>query len=96
MKTIANLSFNEERVLYNSDSIEVKNCKFDGPKYGENALKESKNIVVKDSYFNLRYPFWDDKIRKNPKSGYIKADHIKEIILENSVYNNKCKIVSKN
>ena len=57
MKKIENKAFDEERALYNSDSIEVINCKFDGPKDGESALKESKNIIVKDSFFNLRYPF---------------------------------------
>lgn len=54
-------SFDEERALYGSDGIQVLNCRFDGPADGESALKESKNIEVKDSYFNLRYPFWHDE-----------------------------------
>nr|MCR5109268.1 DUF3737 family protein [Lachnospiraceae bacterium] len=54
----------EERALYGSDSIRVENCRFEGPSDGESALKESKNIEVIDSYFNLRYPFWhDDELR---------------------------------
>jgi hypothetical protein len=38
----------------------VTGCRFDGPADGESALKESRNILVKDCFFNLRYPFWHD------------------------------------
>ncbi len=57
---ISGQTFDEERALYGSDGLVVKDCKFDGPADGESAFKESKNIEVKDSYFNLRYPFWHD------------------------------------
>lgn len=57
MDKISNKTYDEERALYNSDSLIVENCKFDGPKDGESALKESKNIVTEGCYFNLRYPF---------------------------------------
>ena len=57
---IKNKKFDEERALYGSNNISVVNCKFSGPKDGESALKESHNIKVKDSYFNLRYPLWHD------------------------------------
>ena len=57
MKTIRDKVFDEERALYGSDGIEVLSCRFDGPADGESAFKESRNIVVKDSFFNLRYPF---------------------------------------
>ncbi len=60
MIVVNNQTFDEERALYGSDGIEVNNCVFDGPADGESALKESKNIVVRDSRFNLRYPFWHD------------------------------------
>ena len=60
MKKIENKTFDEERALYGSDGIEVVSCRFDGPADGESALKESKNITVQESYFNLRYPFWHD------------------------------------
>ena len=50
--------FDEERALYGSNGVIVKNCRFDGPADGESALKESREVFVKDSYFNLRYPFW--------------------------------------
>ena len=53
-----NLTLDEERALYAvSDSL-VKNCRFDGPADGESALKEARNIQVRNSFFNLRYPFW--------------------------------------
>ena len=54
-------TFDEERALYGSDGAEVVNCRFDGPADGESALKESRNITVRDSFFNLRYPFWHDE-----------------------------------
>ena len=57
---IKNKTFDEERALYGSRDIIVEGCRFDGPADGESAFKESKNLVVKDSYFNLRYPFWHD------------------------------------
>lgn len=60
MEMIKNQCFDEERALYGSNGIVVDQCKFDGPADGESALKESKNIEVKDSFFNLRYPFWHD------------------------------------
>ena len=60
---IKNEVFDEERALYGSRDIVVEGCRFDGPADGESAFKESRNVVVKDSYFNLRYPFWhDDKL----------------------------------
>ncbi len=52
--------FDEERALYGSDGLVVDKCKFDGPADGESALKECKNIIVKNCYFNLRYPLWHD------------------------------------
>lgn len=60
MKKYQNKSFDEERALYGSRDVEVTDCRFDGPADGESALKESQNVRVKDSYFNLRYPFWHD------------------------------------
>ena len=54
-------TFDQERALYGSDGVEVVNCRFDGPADGESALKESRNVKVSGTYFNLRYPFWHDK-----------------------------------
>lgn len=61
MKIIENMTFGEERALYNSEDVILKNCVFDGAEDGESALKESRNIQVYDCYCNLRYPFWHDK-----------------------------------
>ena len=60
MKIIENMTFGEERALYNSDGIILKNCSFDGQEDGESALKESRNIEIYGGYFNLRYPLWHD------------------------------------
>lgn len=61
MKTIKDQTFDEERALYGSEGVEAVNCRFDGPADGESAFKESSNIIVRDCYFNLRYPFWHDR-----------------------------------
>lgn len=60
MKFFENMSFDEERALYGSDGVGVRNCKFDGKRDGESAFKESRNVRAENSYFNLRYPFWHD------------------------------------
>ncbi len=56
MKTIENRTMDEERALYGSEGILVKDCRFDGPADGESALKECTDVQVENSYFNLRYP----------------------------------------
>jgi len=61
MKIITNKTFDEERALYDSHDIVVRDCAFDGPADGESALKECGNITVERCFFNLRYPFWHDK-----------------------------------
>lgn len=61
MKTITNKTFDEERALYGSRDIAVRDCAFDGPADGESAFKECSNITAKHCFFNLRYPFWHDK-----------------------------------
>lgn len=58
MKVIENQTFDEERALYGSSQVTVKNCRFDGPADGESALKESSDVTAEDCFFNLRYPFW--------------------------------------
>lgn len=64
MVKIISKTFDEERALYGSKDIYLEKCTFDGPADGESAMKESSNIEVVDSYFNLRYPFWHDtKVR---------------------------------
>lgn len=58
MKTIENCTFGEERALYESRGLIIRNCSFDGEEDGESALKECSDISVEHAFFNLRYPFW--------------------------------------
>ena len=51
-------SFDEERALYGSHDLTVRNCRFDGPADGESAFKESRCIRAEKNFYNLRYPFW--------------------------------------
>ena len=60
MKFIEGMIFDEERALYGSDGVGLKNCRFEGERDGESAFKESRNISTEKCYFNLRYPFWHD------------------------------------
>ena len=60
MDIIANKTFDEERALYGSTGLMVKNCRFDGPADGESAFKECRDVRAQDCFFNLRYPFWHD------------------------------------
>ena len=58
MKKVRNKTYDEERSLYGISGALIENCSFKGANDGESPLKESKNIKVNDSYFELRYPFW--------------------------------------
>lgn len=58
MKKISNVTNDKERAFYGSFDIAFDNIKIDGPEDGESAFKESKNISIENSYFNLRYPMW--------------------------------------
>ena len=58
MELIENKQYDEERALYNIKDTEVKKCEFAGPKDGESVLKETRNIVVDNCKFSLRYPMW--------------------------------------
>ena len=58
MDRFENLTLDEERALYGLKGAEILSCQFDGPADGESALKECRDIVTKECFFNLRYPFW--------------------------------------
>lgn len=57
---IENKTFDQERALYGSSGLLVKNCRFDGPADGESAFKECRDVEAQGCFFNLRYPFWHD------------------------------------
>ena len=54
MNNINNLILDEERALYHITDSNIVNCRFDGPKDGESAIKECRNIHIVECYFNLR------------------------------------------
>jgi len=58
MNVVEDQAFDEERALYNAKDTMIKNCTFAGPKDGESALKELRNVVVDTCNFSLRYPLW--------------------------------------
>lgn len=62
MELIQNKTFDQERALYGSEKLHVVHCSFDGPADGESAFKECRDIQVSDCFFNLRYPFWHNKV----------------------------------
>ena len=61
MNIISNKNFQSERSLYNLVDTIVDNCTFKGEEDGESPLKEGRNITVKNSYIDLRYPLWHDQ-----------------------------------
>ena len=61
MKTIENQTFDTERALYNIKDTQVRNCIFAGPADGESVLKETRDILVDNCTFSLRYPIWHAK-----------------------------------
>lgn len=58
MKRIENKTFGQERALYAVLDTEIENCLFAGEEDGESALKEARDISVRQCDFHLRYPFW--------------------------------------
>ncbi len=55
---ISGQTFDEERALYNIKNTEVRECTFAGPAAGESVLKETRDVLVNNCSFSLRYPLW--------------------------------------
>lgn len=75
MKKYENLILDEERALYAARNAKIGGCRFAGPKDGESALKECRNIMVSDCFFDLRYPLW----------------HARKAVIENSTMTENCR-----
>lgn len=58
MNVIENRTFDSERALYNIKNTVVRGCRFEGPADGESVLKETRDIIIDDCSFSLRYPIW--------------------------------------
>lgn len=58
MKHLDNETFTGERALYQARDLDIENCRFED---GESHLKEGRNITVRDSVFDFRYPIWYGK-----------------------------------
>lgn len=59
--TIHDQQFDKERALYHLQHADVIDCVFAGPADGESALKEARDIGLKQCRFSLRYPLWHMK-----------------------------------
>lgn len=61
MAIIKDIIADEERVFYGAKNDTFVNIKITGEADGESSFKECQDVVVQDSYFNLRYPFWHNE-----------------------------------
>ena len=55
---VSGMTLGDERALYGLSDAVVEGCAFTGPADGESALKECRDIEVRDCRFDLRYPLW--------------------------------------
>ena len=90
LKKIEGQTFGQERALYASRGVWLRGCAFDGEQDGESALKESREVVVEDSFCNLRYPFWHDVdlvIRRTEMTPLCRAAlwYSQKIVIEDSL-----------
>ena len=61
MNLLENMTYDNERALYNIRNTLVKDCTFAGPADGESVLKETRDIIIDNCTFSLRYPIWHAK-----------------------------------
>lgn len=84
MELIENETLDDERALYGRHGIRVVGTSFAGAADGESALKECSDVVVEDSFFDLRYPMWhdhgltvrDSELTENARAAIWYSDHI--------------------
>ena len=57
-KRIADCRFDAERSFYHALHTDFENVAFAGPADGESALKEARDVRLKECVFSLRYPLW--------------------------------------
>ncbi|MBQ8292518.1 MAG: DUF3737 family protein [Bacilli bacterium] len=62
MKIIKDITSDQERAFYSESNTVFQNIKIKGPEDGESAFKECQNIVIEESVFDLRYPFWHNDL----------------------------------
>ena len=60
MRKIENETCDIERGYYGSINTSFDRILIEGPKDGESAFKECRNIEILNSTLNLRYPCWHD------------------------------------
>ena len=63
-KLFENITDDQERAFYASHNASFNNITIAGPADGESAFKESSDIDIKNSHFELRYPFWHNNNTK--------------------------------
>ena len=61
MNLLENMTYDNERALYNISNTLVTDCTFAGPADGESVLKETRDIIIDNCTFSLRYPIWHAK-----------------------------------
>ena len=72
-KLIQNIIDDTERAFYASKETDFFNITIAGPLDGESAFKESSDIEVNDSHFELRYPFWHNTKTKITNCDFIET-----------------------
>ena len=83
-KTINGERFGQERALYGSKGVCLDGCRFEGTEDGESALKQSEDVIAKNCYHDLRYPYWHVRrlvldrceLTENCRAALWYADHV--------------------
>ena len=60
MDKLVNQKYTEERNLFGIDNLELCDCIFESS-IGESPIKESSNVIIRNSLFAMRYAIWHSK-----------------------------------